>query len=99
MKINLSTTGIDNSMTKKIINELNSCNINWVNHPDNNTVRVFLNFGSFKNKYSVDYSVADASGKTIVPLQKMYFKKEDGVGKELGLRLFGVGGSVEYETK
>ncbi len=97
MKMYLNTSDAENATTKKIINELRSCNINWVDEPDNNTARVSLRFSAFRNKYSVDYSVVDANGKTIVPAQKMYFKKVAGVGKELGMRVFGVGGAVEIE--
>ena len=95
MKMYLNTPGSENATTKKIISELKACHINWVDDPDNTTARVYLSFSATKNKYSVDYSVVDASGKTIVAPQKMYFKKVEGVGKELGLRIFGVGGAVE----
>ncbi|MDQ6762298.1 MAG: hypothetical protein M3015_06695, partial [Bacteroidota bacterium] len=97
MKMYLNTPDVENAATKKVINELKSCDINWVNEPDNMTARVYLSFSAIKNKYSVDYSVVDAGGKTIVAPQKMYFKKLDGVGKELGMRIFGVGGAVEME--
>lgn len=94
---NVSKCQMQKHNDKKIINELKGCNINWVDEPDNNTARVSLRFSAFKNKYSVAYSVVDASGKTIVASQKMYFKKVDGVGKELAMRIFGVGGAVEIE--
>ncbi len=97
MKMFINTPGTENETPKKIINELKSCNINWVDEPDNITARVYLSFGATKNKYSVDYSVVDARGKIIVPLKKMYFKKVDGVGKELAMRIFGIGGTVEME--
>ena len=97
MKMYLNTPNAENATTKKIINELKSCNIDWVDEPDNSTARVYLSFSATKNKYSVDYSVVDATNKTIVPPQKMYFKKVDDVGKELALRLFGVGGAVQME--
>ena len=95
MKMYLNTPNAENETTKKIINELKSCSINWVNEPDNNTARVYLSFSATKNKYSVDYSVVDASNKTVVAPTKIYFKKVTGIGKELALRLFGVGGAVE----
>ena len=91
----LNTPNTENAITKKIINELKSCNINWVDEPDNTTARVYLSFSATKNKYSVDYSVVEAGGKTIVTPQKLYFRKVDGVGRELGLRIFGIGGSLE----
>ncbi len=97
MKMYLNTPNAENATTKKIIDELKSCNIRWVDEPDNTTANVYLSFSATKSKSSVDYSVADANGKIIVAPQKMYFKKPDGVGKELALRLFGVGGAVEME--
>ncbi len=97
MKMYLNTPNAENATTKKIINELKSCDINWADEPDIMTARVYLSFSATKNKYSVDYSVVDAGGKTIVAPQKMYFKKPNGVGKELGLKIFGVGGAVEME--
>ena len=55
---------------------------------------MYLSFSATKNKYSVDYSAVDAGGKTIVAPQKYILKRVDGVGKELGLRLFGIGERV-----
>ncbi len=95
MKMYLNTPNAENETTKKIIKELKGCNINWVDEPDNITARVYVNFSATKNKYAIDYSVVDAGGKTVVAPQKIYFKKVEGVGKELGLRIFGVGGAVE----
>ena len=96
MKMHLYTSA-ENAMAKEIVNELNDCHINWVDEPGNNTAKVYLNFTATKNKYAVDYSVTDAAGKTIVARQKMYFKKTNGVGRELALRIFGVGGPVDLE--
>jgi hypothetical protein len=95
--INLTTSPLNTSMEKHIIKELKGCNINCTDEPGNTVPRAFINFSSLKNKYEADYWVTDANGKPIVLPQKMYFKKEDGVGKELALRLFGVGGPMEFE--
>jgi hypothetical protein len=97
IKMNLSTSPLNTPGEKKIIKELHGCNINFTDESGNEIPTAFINFSQLKTKYEVDYSVTDASGKIIVPRQKMYFKKEDGVGKELALRLFGVGGPVEFE--
>ena len=61
------------------------------------TPRAFINFSSLKNKYEADYWVTDANGKAIVPPQKMYFKKADGVGKELALRFIWSWRAAEFE--
>jgi hypothetical protein len=97
MKINLSASPVDNATEKKVISELKNCNVNWTDEPGNYTLNASIRFGTYKNKYEADYSLTDADGKIIVPLQKIYFKNADGVGKELALRLFGVGGPVELE--
>ncbi len=97
VKMNLFTSGLDNSMEKSIIKELKDCSIDFTDNTGSNIPKAFINFIQLKNKYEVDYSVTTASGKVIVPSQKMYFKKDDGVGKELALRLCGVGGPVEFD--
>ncbi len=84
-------------MEKNIISDLNRCNIDFTDEKGSDIPSAYLKFSRLKSKYEVEYGVVDGSGKTIVPLRKMYFKKEDGVGKELGLRLFGVGGPVELD--
>ena len=97
VKMNLSTSALNTSMEKNIIKELKGCDIDFTDKTNSNIPKASINFTQLKSKYEVDYSVTDANGKIIVPQQKMYFKKEDGVGKELALRLFGVGGPVEFE--
>lgn len=97
IKMNLATSGLDNSMEKNIIKELKSCDINFTDETNSNIPKAFINFLQLKNKYEVDYNVTDANGKIIVPQQKIYFKNEKGVGKELALRLCGVGGPAELD--
>lgn len=95
--LNLTTYPLTNSVEKTVIKELKGSNIDWTDEPGPTIPRAFINFSSLKNKYQADYWVTDANGKAIVPPQKMYFKKAGGVGKELAMRLFGVGGPVEFE--
>ena len=97
IKMNLSMSALNTSMEKSIIKELKGCDIDFTDETTSNIPKAFINFTALKNKYEVDYSVTDANGKIIVPPQKMYFKKEDGVGKEIALRLCGVGGPMEFE--
>lgn len=97
IKMNLSISPLNTSMEKNIIKELKDCDINFTDETGSDIPQGFINFTTLKNKYEVDYTVTDANGKIIVPTQKMYFKKAEGVGKELALRLFGVGGPVEFE--
>ena len=95
IKMNLSTSPFNTAMEKNIIKELKSCNIDFTNERSSNIPAAYIKFSKLKNKYEADYGVVAADGKIITPLQKMYFKTGDGVGKELALRLFGVGGPME----
>jgi hypothetical protein len=97
VKMNLSTSALSSHMERNIVKELKDCNIDFTNDAGSDIPKAFINFVPLKNKYEADYSVTDINGKIIVPQQKIYFKKEDGVGKELALRLFGVGGPVQFE--
>ena len=96
IKMNLSTSPLNSGMEKNIIKELKGCHIDFTNERSNNIPGAYIKLSRLKNKYEADYGVVAANGKVITPLQKMYFKTEDGVGKELALRLFGVGGPVEF---
>ena len=95
--MNLSTSDLTNSIEKDIIKELKGTDIDFTDERNSNIPTAFVKFSKLKTKYEVEYGTVDAGGKIIIPLQKMYFKKEDGVGKELALRLCGVGGPVEFE--
>ena len=97
IKMNLSTSDLSNLMEKNIIKELKGTNIDFTDKRNSNVPTAFVKFSKLKTKYEVEYGTVDAGGKIIIPLQKMYFKKGDGVGKELALRLFGIGGPVEFE--
>ena len=93
MKLNQS--GLSDANTKKVMNELEDCNIKF---SDNSFTAVAnIMFEKKKEKYEVYYSVQNAAGKIIVPDRRMLFKDTKGVGKELALRLFGVGGPREFE--
>ncbi|MDQ2863797.1 MAG: tetratricopeptide repeat protein [Bacteroidota bacterium] len=96
IKMNLSTSTLSTEMEKNIIKELKGCDIGFTDEKSSNIPAAYIKFSKLKNKYEADYGVVGADGKIIIPLQKMYFKIESGVGKELGLRLFGVGGPVEF---
>jgi hypothetical protein len=97
MKMNLATSPLSSSMEKNIISDLKACDIDFTDETGTDIPGAYIKFSRLKTKYEVEYGVADGNGKTIVLLQKMYFKKEAGVGKELALRLFGVGGPAELD--
>ena len=42
-------------------------------------------------------TVRNSDGKIIANKEPLIFKKADGVGGEIGLRLFGKGGAVAFE--
>lgn len=97
IKMKLNITGSSDEVTKKIKNELQDCNVSWVDDGDY-VATANINFGKKKDKYEVYYSVQNTTGKTIVPSHRILFKYPKGVGKELALRLFGVSGPLEYEV-
>lgn len=94
MKLNI--TGASDEVIKKIINEVEDCNVNWTD--DGYVAIANVNFEKKKGKYEAYYSVVNSSGKTIVASHRILFKKPKGLGKELALRLFGVNGPLEYEV-
>ena len=100
LKINmkLNVTGLSDEATKKVRNELDDCNIHWVND-DSYVAIANIDFEKKKNKYDVNYSVQNNAGITIVPSKKLIFKDAEGVGKELALRFFNVSGPLEYENQ
>ena len=93
LKMRLVTSGLEDKITAKMLNDLDDCNINWVSDPSAKVVAV--NFEKKKDKYEVSYSVR--SGPVLlIPGSRIIFKDPKGVGSELGLRLFGVGGPLEF---
>jgi hypothetical protein len=95
MKLNYS--GLDNDVTSNVIDELKDCDIKWRN--ESNIPVVNISFGKKNNRYEALLSVVSAKGKVIVNQQRLVFKeKDEGVGKELALRIFGKGGGVEYDS-
>ena len=96
IKMKLNMTGVSDDVTKKVVNEMEGCNVNWVD--DGYIAIANISFEKKKEKYEINYSVQDAAGKTIVLNQRLLFKNAKGMGKELALRLFGVNGTLEYEV-
>lgn len=96
LKIKLNMTGISDEVTKKIVKEMEDCNVSWVDG-GNYAASANISFEKKKDKYEVYYSVQNSAGKTIVPNHRVLFKNPKGFGRELALRLFGVNGPLEYE--
>ncbi len=97
IKMKLNMAGVSDEITKKIVNEFENCNVTWVDD-DSYVAIANITFEKKKEKYEINYSVENAEGKTIVANHRLLFKNAKGVGKELTLRLFGVGGPLEYEV-
>lgn len=95
VKMHLSTSPSNSGMGKNIIKQLKEADIDFTDDINPTIPSAFIKFSRLKNKSEVDYGVVDADGKIIVPLQKMYFTKEEDVGQELALRLFGISGPIE----
>ena len=96
IKMKLNMTGVSDDVTKKVVNEMEGCNVNWVD--DGYIAIANISCEKKKEKYEINYSVQDAAGKNIVLNQRLLFKNAKGMGNELALRLFGVNGTLEYEV-
>jgi hypothetical protein len=99
MKIKLAVTGIADEVTNKIKADLDDCNVNWVNTTDLSTMDAMVHFEKKRKGYEVSYAVQNAWGDLLIPQQRIIFKNAEGMGKELALRLFGVNGPLEFESK
>jgi hypothetical protein len=97
IKMKLTTTGIDDANTQKVLKEIKRCDIEWVNEPDANTPIANIEFAKRGDKYEATVNVKGGSDKAIVANEKMIFKQTEGAGKELALRLFGKSGAKVFE--
>ena len=93
--INLSVSGVDDAVTKKVISDLKDCNINFNN--DNSIANANISFIKRGDTYEALISARSINGKIIANKEPLIFKKTDGVGGEIGLRMFGKGGAVAFE--
>jgi hypothetical protein len=97
IKMKLNISGVDDAVTKDVVDDLKDCNIDFVNEADNNTVVANIDFEKRSDKYEASINVQSASGKNIVNEGKMVFKNADGAGAEIALRLFGKGGAMVFD--
>jgi hypothetical protein len=93
--VNLSVSGTDDAVTKKVISDLKDCNINF--NGKNSIANTNITFIKKGNAYEALISVRNMNGGIISDRSPLIFKKPDGVGREIGLRLFGKGGAVVFE--
>jgi hypothetical protein len=93
--VNLSVSGVDDAVTKKVISDLKDCNINFKS--DNSIANANISFIKKGDTYEALVSVRSINGKIIANKQPLIFKKPEDVGGEIGLRLFGKGGAAVFE--
>lgn len=99
MKMNLVTAGETDPLITEVIEELRDCNIDWTEENDPNTPVAMITFAKKGKAYQAMIDVRSGSGKPIVSSGEMVFKKSEGVGKELALRLFAKGGGIAFEKE
>lgn len=99
MAITLSTSGTDDSNTRKVLKEIKGCNIRWVDQPDGNTAVANISFEKKGDKYEATVNVKSGLNKSAVVNEKMIFKDTEGAGKELALRLFAKSGASFFEPR
>ena len=95
-KIRLTTSGLTDENTAKVIKELKAANIDWVEDGSDAGLSANILFNKKGETYEATINLSGRS-KPIVTNQKILFSKNDGVGKEMVLRLFGKGGALKYE--
>ena len=93
--MDLSVSGADDAVTKQAINDLKDCNINF--NKDNSIAHANIVFSKKGSAYEAVINVYSNYGKIIANNERLIFKKADGVGGEIALRLFGKGGALVYE--
>lgn len=97
MKMHLNVSGTSDAMTKEVIDDLKDCNIEWASDNEVNIPVVTITFDQKGKAYEAIIDVTDGKGKPVVTGQQLIFKKAEGTGKELALRIFGKGGEKEFE--
>lgn len=95
--IQLFTGGIDDAVTKDVIDDLKDCNIDFTKN--GNSPKATIQFIKKGNAYQATITVTSANGKIVVNNEKLIFKQADGVGKEIALRMFGKGGALVFEPE
>jgi hypothetical protein len=94
--VNLSVLGVDDAVTKKVIDDLKDCNIQF--NSGNSIANADIAFIKKGQTYEALINVRTMDGKIVANKGAIIFKKPEGVGGEIGLRIFGKGnGTVMFE--
>lgn len=79
--------------------ELRSLNINWTYSSNLQAPQASIRFSGSGDKRKIEYSVTDESGKEVVKRQTITYKNPEQSAKELGYRLFNIGGKNDREEE
>ncbi|WP_123985354.1 hypothetical protein [Taibaiella soli] len=101
--MNLHVGPVNDKEDALVLDRLKKCNINWVTDRAIAAPDVYVNFYRKGKTKTIEYTVVDASGNTIVEKQSFSWQKPDEAGVALAYRLFNIGGksaeAEETETK
>ncbi|MBI3520153.1 MAG: hypothetical protein HY062_12475 [Bacteroidetes bacterium] len=96
MEMNVSFEGMQNDpVIRNVISDLSDCNIELSNK--DGIPSAHIQFNKIGDTYQAIINVISANNKTVVANGELLFKKEEGIGRELAMRLFGKGGAVKPE--
>jgi len=95
--MSLAVSGANDAVTEQVINDLKNCNINFNN--DNSIAKANIVFNKKGSAYEAVITAYSNKGIIIAAKERLIFKKANGVGGEIALRLFGKGGALIYEPK
>ncbi|QEC69627.1 hypothetical protein FRZ67_20830 [Panacibacter ginsenosidivorans] len=95
--VKLSVSGTDDAVIKDVVDEIKDCNINTSGKDA--TLSATIIFNKRGSSYEAVITVRSANGVPVVNNERLIFKKADGAGKEIALRMFGKGGSLVYDPE
>lgn len=88
----LTVSGVSDNNTRAVIDDLHQCNIDFSS--SGNLPAVEIRFNQDGDRYQALINVRSASGKTVVQNMPVVFRNPESIGAEIGLRIFGKGGST-----
>ena len=84
--------GESDAIITGVVNELKQCNVEWIDQPASKVTTATITFVKKGSTYQALINVKDGVGNSMVTDEQILFKKTDNIGKEIALRLFGIGG-------
>jgi hypothetical protein len=97
-KVYLELSGTDDAITKKVVQELKNCDIDWQPSASSNAAVATVIFKKKGIKYDVTVSLTGSNNRKLVNNERFLFTQPDGAGKELAMRMFGASGAIELEV-